>query len=209
MALTKALIIDQDAARQIPVMFNPPEYQLQRTNQFAEIGLPGLESSIIQFVRGAAQTLTMELFFDSTKDGTDVRDHTDEVVGLTRVNSETHAPPRLLFLWGSLAFPCILESVTQRFVQFDSAGIPLRAELTVTLKGFEVLAGILARMALQSADRTKQVTVRAGDTLQGIAGKEYGDPGLWRPIAKANDIDNPLTVRPGTSLRIPALEGGT
>jgi hypothetical protein len=209
MALTKALIIDQDAARQIPVMFNPPEYQLQRTNQFAEIGLPGLESSIIQFVRGAAQTLTMELFFDSTKDGTDVRDHTDEVVGLTRVNSETHAPPRLLFLWGSLAFPCILESVTQRFVQFDSAGMPLRAELTVTLKGFEVLAGILARMALQSADRTKQVTVRAGDTLQGIAGKEYGDPGLWRPIAKANDIDNPLTVRPGSSLRIPALEGGT
>jgi hypothetical protein len=207
MGLTKALLVDQDAPRQIPVMFNPPEYQLQRTNQFAEVGLPGLESSIIQFVRGSTQTLSMELFFDTTASGQDVRDHTDEVVNLTRVNPETHAPPRLLFLWGSLAFPCILESVSQRFLQFDSAGRPVRAQLTVTLKGFEVLRSILARMGLQSADRAKQVTVKAGDTLQGIAAREYGDPLQWRPIAEANSIDNPLTVQPGTRLAVPALEG--
>ncbi len=47
MPLTKALIIDRDASTptQIPVMFNPPEYQLQITNQFAEVGIPGLGSS--------------------------------------------------------------------------------------------------------------------------------------------------------------------
>jgi nucleoid-associated protein YgaU len=35
-------------------------------------------------------------------------------------------------------------------------------------------------------------TVRAGDKLPGIAAQVYGDPRLWRPIADANAIDNPL-----------------
>ena len=75
MPLTKALLIDCDSVTRIPipVMFNPPEYQLQVTNQFAEVGIPGLGSSLLQFVRGSAQTLTMELFFDTTDEGIDVR----------------------------------------------------------------------------------------------------------------------------------------
>src|SRR2546425_1958685 len=104
MALAKALIIDTDAKVSIPVMFNPPEYQLQKTNQFAEVGIPGLGSSLLQFVRGSAQTLTMELFFDTTDLGLDVRQFTELVVGLTALNPATHAPARLLFLWGSLVF---------------------------------------------------------------------------------------------------------
>jgi nucleoid-associated protein YgaU len=35
-------------------------------------------------------------------------------------------------------------------------------------------------------------TVKAGDKLPLIAAKVYGDPRLWRPIAEANGIDNPL-----------------
>ena len=66
MALTKALIVNTDTSVNIPVMFNPTEYQLQKTNQFAEVGIPGLGSSLLQFVKGDAQTLTMELFFDTT-----------------------------------------------------------------------------------------------------------------------------------------------
>src|SRR5437660_887277 len=123
MALTKALIVNTDTGVTIPVMFNPAEYQLQKTNQFAEIGIPGLGSSLLQFVKGAAQTLTMELFFDTTDLQLDVRVFTGLVVGLTALNAHTHAPPRLLFFWGSLVFPCVLESVTQQFDYFHPAGI--------------------------------------------------------------------------------------
>ena len=42
----------------IPFRFNPTEYQLQKGNNFAEIGIPGLESPPIQFVRGSAEKLT-------------------------------------------------------------------------------------------------------------------------------------------------------
>jgi nucleoid-associated protein YgaU len=205
MALTKALLIDSVTRVPIPVMFNPPEYQLQVTNQFAEVGIPGLGSSLLQFVRGSAKTLTMELFFDTTHLGIDVRLHTGMVLNLTSLNSETHAPPPLLFVWGSLIFPCVLESVTQTFDFFNALGMPLRARLNVTLKEHETLEDILGSNQLLSADRTKQWLFKKGDTLQRIAAQEYGDPNKWRPIAEANNIDNPLTIAVGRALKVPAL----
>jgi nucleoid-associated protein YgaU len=207
MPLQKALIINTDSVVpiQIPVMFNPPEYQIQKTNQFAEIGIPGLGSSLLQFVRGSAQTLTIELFFDTTDLGIDVRNITELVVGFTDVNSETHAPPRLLFLWGSLVFPCVLESVTQRFDYFNAVGMPLRARLSVTLKGNDLLESLLASIPRLSADRTKRRLFQEGESLQLIAAQEYGDPRKWRAIARANRIDNPLTIAPGFGLVIPVL----
>lgn len=203
--LAKALIVDTDGGLSVPVMFNPPEYQIQKTNQFAEIGIPGLGSSLLQFVRGSAQTLSLELFFDTTESLVDVRTFTGPVVSFTSINAKTHGPPRLMFIWGSLVFPCVLESVTQRFEHFGMDGRPLRARLTVTLKGSELLEHLLASVPLESADRTKVRTVKAGDSLQAIAAQEYDDPKRWRPIAEANNIDNPLTILPGQQLIIPSL----
>jgi nucleoid-associated protein YgaU len=207
MPLQKALIVNKDDPNQtsIPAMFNPPEYQLEGTNQFAEVGIPGLGSSLLQFVRGSAQTLTMELFFDTTDSGRDVRDFTDRVVELSSLNAQTHAPPRLLFLWGSLVFPCVLEGVRQRFDYFNQAGLPLRARLNVTLKGYNDLTALMAQTPLESSDRTKRWVFQGGDTLQRIAAKAYGDPRQWRPIAQANNIDNPLTIPPGHALVVPSL----
>jgi hypothetical protein len=189
----------------VPVMFNPPEYHLVRSNEYAEVAVPGLGSSVLQFVRGQAQTLTMDLFFDSTATGLDVRLHTAAVIGLTDIDPETHAPPELLFLWGSLVFPCVLETVSQKFTYFDPLGLPLRAELSVTLRGADSLAGLVASIPLQSPDRAKGWVTGAGDTLQAIAAKEYGDPRQWRVIARASGLDDPLALVPGLRLTIPPL----
>jgi len=204
-ALAKALIIDTDSGLSIPVMFNPPEYQIQKTNQFAEVGIPGLGSSLLQFVRGNSETLNLELFFDSTDTGQDVRTFTGPMVALTSLNARTHAPPRLIFIWASLIFPCVLESVTQRFEYFAADGRPLRARLTVTLKGSDLLETLLGSVPLESADRAKARVVKGGETLQSIAAHEYDDPRRWRAIAEATNIDNPLTINAGLMLRIPAL----
>lgn len=205
MPLTKALIINTDTSIPIPVMFNPPEYRIQKTNQFAEVGIPGLGSSLLQFVRGNSETLSMDLFFDTTDLGVDVRVFTELVVSLTSLNAETHAPPSLMFIWGSLIFPCVLESVTQQFDYFNTAGLPLRAKLAVSLKGRDLLEDLLSSIPFESADRTKGVVVKSGDTLQAIAATEYGDPRQWRLIANASSVDNPLTIQPGQSLTVPPL----
>jgi nucleoid-associated protein YgaU len=44
----------------------------------------------------------------------------------------------------------------------------------------------------------------AGDTLASIAYNEYGSAAGWRRIADANPfIDDPMRVKPGTTLVIP------
>ena len=56
-----------------------------------------------------------------------------------------------------------------------------------------------------SADVAKVWVVKRGQTLASIAMHEYGDPGKWRPIALANDIDNPAVLDPGAVLVLPAI----
>src|SRR5438874_9847644 len=100
MAFTKAVIVNLDTpgAPPIPVMFNPPAYELSKTNQFAEMKIPGLPSSVLQFVNGNAVSLSTELFFDTTDSGIDVRSRTAAISNLTEPDPFTHAPPRLLLL---------------------------------------------------------------------------------------------------------------
>ena len=49
-------------------------------------------------------------------------------------------------------------------------------------------------------------TVVVGDTLQQLAWQEYGDAGAWRPIAAANGLDDPMRLRPGSTLLLPAVD---
>ena len=46
-------------------------------------------------------------------------------------------------------------------------------------------------------------TVVEGDTLASIAYQEYRDPNKWRALAEANNIDDPMRVKPGTVLIVP------
>lgn len=207
MSLEKATIQTYDpethvVGEEIEVLFNPTEYRLNKANQFAEVAIPGLGAPPLQFVRGNARTLSMQLFFDTYEQGEDVRDYTGKITELLEIDPELHAPPICLFSWGNLNFAGVLERADQRFTLFLSDGTPVRATIDVTLKEyFEGEPG-----DRQSADFAKRYVVRRGDTLSGIAGRKYGDPALWRPIAEANSIDDPLAIQPGDPLVIPALK---
>ena len=126
--------------------------------------------------------------------------------GLMDIDSDLHAPPVCLFVWGAFIFPCIIERVNKRFTMFLPEGIPVGATLSVTLKEYKEYETQLQEAARQSADRTKTWRIKEGDSLWFIAAKEYGDPGLWRPIAEANNIDNPRILESGVELIIPPLE---
>ncbi len=90
------------------VLFNPNEYRLSKANQFAEVAIPGLRAPLLQFGHGNAQTLTMQLFFDTydpaspaqkSSKNTDVRLFTQKVTDLLQINSELHAPPVCQMPW--------------------------------------------------------------------------------------------------------------
>lgn len=214
--LVKACLARKDnPAATVSFLFNPAEFTVERTNQYAEVSIPGLPASTFQFVRAGSRTLTMELFFDTYEDKKDVREFTDLITGwesgnrargLMDIDPDLHAPPVCLFAWGTYIFPCIIERVSKRFTMFLPEGTPVRATLNVTLKEYKEHETQLRETARQSADRTKTWTVKEGDSLWFIAAREYGDPELWRPIADANHIDNVRLLKTGVELCIPPLE---
>jgi nucleoid-associated protein YgaU len=211
-----------DASVRVTFLFNPKELSVEKSNQFAEVAIPGLSSPIFQFVRGNARSVTMDLFFDTYEEGTDVRAHTDRITGwdagsmfsnlpgsakgLMDIDSELHAPPICLFIWGAFVFQCVIERVSKRFTLFLPEGIPVRATLSVALKEYREVDIQVKELDLHSPDVTKRWTVKQGDSLWSIAVKKYGDPADWRLIADANRVDNPRMITPGSELVIPAKE---
>src|SRR5271154_2001868 len=187
------------------VLFNPTEYSLSKSNQIGEAAVPGLEAPILQYVHGNTRTLDMDLYFDTFEEGTDVRDDTDLVYDLLLVDPDTHAPPICEVAWGSFTFCGVLDHVSGKFTLFLADGTPVRATLSVTFKEFIDIDALVRIEPTQSADHRKNRVVRSGDRIDNIASEEYGDPGKWRPIAEANDLDEPDQLQPGHVLIIPAL----
>lgn len=221
--LVKAFIKRKDKPEiLVPCLFNPKELSVEKSNHFAEITIPGLSSSVLQFVRGNSRIITLELFFDTYEERKDVREYTDLITGwdagviqsklkqskkgLMDIDSELHAPPVCLFIWGNFVFQCIIERVTKRFTMFLPEGIPVRATLNVTLKEYKELDIQVKELDLHSANITKKWIVKEGDTLWLIADKEYGNPAEWKLIAEANGIENPRYLKPGQELILPAKE---
>ena len=60
-------------------------------------------------------------------------------------------------------------------------------------------------MNRQTADFTKVHVVAEGETLDGLAGRLYENPRMWRAIAIENEIDDPRSDLTGRAIRIPSL----
>ena len=191
----------------VPLHFNPTEYQLQKTNNFAEINIPGLESPPIQFIRGANEKLTADLMVDTSDTLEDVRErYVNKLRALMNINIELHAPPIVRLVWNGQVFVGVIESLNITYTVFTPAGVPVRAKLAMALKEYRPAAVQVKERPTASPDFDKTWTVRRGDTLSGIAGAVYRDCGKWRAIADANATSDPRHLAPGRMLAIPRLQ---
>ena len=215
-ALEKALITNTITSDRIPVQFNPEEYTLQRENRFAPAVVPGLSAPLLQFANGELQTLEMELLIDTLEAhnlpggggnaaGEDVRKLVRKVTDLMNIEPTTHAPPVLLFTWGSLTFTCVLTRASQRYVMFLQDGTPVRARVQVAFQEFKNAELEAKEIKRETADYTRTYVVGDADTLSAIASRVYENPAVWRPIAIRNRIDDPSALRTGQRLSIPLL----
>ncbi len=222
------MITFSTGGREVRAQFNPTEVTFDKSAQIAEIAIPGLDSPILQFVRGQTETLSLELFFDTTEGGTagdgvrSVTEETDPFYQLIKIDPATHAPPILEVSWGENMpgskltdqwtsqsaefFQCVVESVQRRFTLFSPEGTPLRATLSVKLKEYKTLKEQVDQIPFESTDRTHSRVVQGGETLSGIAGEVYDDPAQWRAIARHNGIVDPAELAPGMVLEIPPLD---
>jgi hypothetical protein len=226
--LQQAMIVVtwNDGLEFIPVQFNPTQLSFNKGVQIQEIPIPGLDTPLLQFVRGQNENLSVDLFFDSTESGmgpgaTSVTEFTDQIYQLVKIEPDSHAPPICEFIWNAQfpgsdtsekigsqkrnSFKCIVESVRHQYTLFSPEGVPLRATLSLTLREYKTLDDQLAQLKLNSPDRTQVRVLQSGETLSSIAGDHYRRPGEWRLIADENDIDDPRRLTPGTFLTVPPM----
>ena len=130
----------------------------------------------------------------------DVRTFTEPLMKLTTVNSDTHAPSLVDFVWGSISFKGYINSISQRFTMFAFNGKPVRAVVDISL-----ISDKKDNNVRNSPDRTKARTISEGDRLYAFAYAEYGDCSEWRRIAEANNIDDPRRLESGMDIIIPPV----
>ena len=138
------------AGRTIAVRFVLRTFNLEKTNEFAAVSVPGLNGQPLQFVRGQSRTLSMVLHFDGRATNTDVRQSMQDVTSLMRIDGDTHAPPVLSFEWTGFLLKCVLTSSTiRKFRSLFPDGRPSRGQMNVTFKEFHTLEELLRELNLQ------------------------------------------------------------
>jgi hypothetical protein len=197
----------------IDFQFNPKELSLAKSASWTRAsGRGNKKSGPPQFNGPQPAKLSLEMFFDAsdTQDSSVVKT-VERLFACCVPTDASHeqkkgSPPWVLFRWGGLTgFLAYVSSVTVKYTLFTSSGLPVRATCTVTL---DELAGEAPKQNPTSGGlvpRRLHVVIE-GDTLAGIAYREYGNALMWRALATINGIDDPMRLRPGTRLLLPTAE---
>lgn len=203
-------------------LFNPTSYSVAKETTWEEKGIPGHNLAGMQFKWGANKRIAMSLLFDTFEAGVDVRSGpggTDQLAKMTEVSetdqNNTPRPPLLQLYWGDKPIGSaglsdwVLLSYTIRYTLFAQVGggvVPVRALVDLSFKEYIDPKDDAKSSPTAKANKAKVHTVVQGETLSGIAAKEYGDPGEWRRIAAANQISDPRRLQTGRQIVIPPKE---
>nr|WP_238355847.1 peptidase M23 [Kribbella sandramycini] len=197
----------------IAFQFNPNELTVRKAAKWnSEPGRGAKKAAPPEFQGPEPGKLTVEMFFDATDTMNDAV--VKAVKALfeccaptdTSMGKNKPVPPLVVFHWGALDFfPSFITSVTAKYTLFTPEGTPVRATCTVDL---QEMPAQTAKQNPTSGSLTARRThvLLEGESLATVAYAEYGDPAMWRPLARANDIDDPLRLTPGSTLLLPAAD---
>lgn len=219
MQATQKAYLEVEKGGRITCLFNPSELTIAKSNLWESDNVPGRNSPDLYFTGGEAGTMDLSLVFDTTADGTAVTRHTDTLLGVMKVDPTLPShdpernkgrPPWVKFHWGDLhSFKAIVTQLSLTFTYFSSSGVPLRARASLSLRQFQEDAKWGPQNPTSGTPEPHRVhRLERGETLDRLAAAYYGDSTLWRHIATANGIEDPLRIEPGTPLVIPRLKAG-
>jgi hypothetical protein len=202
----------------VQVQFNPQSLKLTYANENKGGDQPGGNTK--QFVGKGTSKLAVDLLFDTTESGGDVRNNTKEVAFFIGAKTQAdqnnkRVPPGISFEWGSFIFRGVMDSLSETLDYFSEEGVPLRATLSLSIsrQDIEFLfgeakasqggpagagAGMPATAPLSAA--------QPGDSVQKMAGRS-GKSSDWKAIAAANNIDDPLRLSAGSLLNLNVSAG--
>jgi LysM repeat protein len=203
----KATLTDLDSHTSLEVQFNPSQLQLGDSARWRPQNNTTRPS--LSYESGDPSTLRLELWFDATRGGGDVEaDHLRPLKALLQAQVRAGGgrppsrPPYVQFAWAGFRFVGVVTRLDVQYVMFRPDGTPVRAKAMLTLTehaGDDVGAEAQATTAV-APTTPRVVQVAPGQTLADVA-RRHGT--TTAELARANGVDDPLAVEPGTPLVVP------
>ncbi|MEU4203776.1 LysM peptidoglycan-binding domain-containing protein [Streptomyces sp. NPDC045470] len=196
--------------------FNPAQLSLSRAAQWKVTpAIAVRKGARPEFMGSEPRVMSLEVFLDSSDRPTSntVLNKVAALLSCCVVTAKSSAakkpsPPWVVFQWGSFStarFTAYVSSVEASYTLFGTTGVPIRA--TCRMQLHEIPRKTRRQNPTSGALTAQRVhRVVAGDSLQSLAWREYGDAASWRAIAEANGIDDPSRLPTGTELVLPAAE---
>lgn len=217
--IVKATMTPLPHGTAITVDFNPASlvYSVENTIQQQSAG-----PKKVQYVAQLSGKLTMDLQFDTTGSGADVRTETNKVAQFMQPSGNASAaaqtaaaqmqndnqpgpppkaPPVLLFQWGSYQFQGIMDSFKETIDFFSSEGVALRALVSIQLSRQDLVFDEGTQFK-STASQTSLAPSSSSDSALSMATRG-GDPNAMRQLGSDNGLDS-LRFTDGASLEVSA-----
>ena len=202
---------EHKSALELPI--SPGKFKFTKGIRYAEDKQLGSLNGSNVYVRYQPEALYFECLFDMTnaiEDNDEKKPVRDLVSNLEErlyhYNSEGHRPSFIKVQYGDILFFGQLKSLETEYTIFDQEGIPLRAELKVTLTGYCSQKEEKKRFTKRSPDVSRLITLKEGQTLAALCDEVYGDPLLVGEVARLNNLSGYRNVPSGTKILLPMLK---
>jgi hypothetical protein len=217
MTKSQKAYLETEGKKKISCLFNPASLAISLTSDWSADPKPGQQTPSLQYKGGASGTLDLDLFFDTTHLGKPVTTYTSALFKLMKIDTslpgyskekQNGRPGWVKFHWGKFhSFRCVITKLDVTFTYFAPDGTPLRATVGMALTQYRPDNNWPNQNPTSGTPNPGQAHVlQRGETLDRLAARYYGSPFLWRPIADANNIRDPFSLRPGRVLDIPQVE---
>lgn len=209
---------DERGKLELEFQFNPEELSITKEVSWTSgEPTPGRNAPDLDFGGGKPASFSLDLLFDTTQTGDDVRKYTNQLLRLVMLGPESAGyrqagmyrlpPPPVQFVWGKITlFIAVINKVKLTFTLFLPDGTPVRAKAAVDFIQYDTSddeKGSTNPTTRTEARKTRRV--EGGDRLDLIAYEEYGHPRHWRYLAEVNGLLDPLDLQPGQILVVPPL----
>lgn len=138
--LKKCSIVALDGPGTVEALFNPKEISIDKSVPWSKHRTSKGDSPHLEFTASDGRNLSLELFFDTYEEKTDVyKGYVEKLEKFTQVRNVTpeseRRPPRVMVVWGEFPnFKGVIESLQTKYTMFLPDGTPVRATCSIKLK---------------------------------------------------------------------------
>ncbi|MGC1494438.1 MAG: hypothetical protein WA790_01425 [Sulfitobacter sp.] len=183
-------------AKALTVQFNPETLEVTARSKLQEETGEKQDQTPVQVVAGTERSLALQLIFDETLTGEDVRNKTSLLIAMMQAgdavlkeydkgkkDKKVKVPKLVIFEWGNFAFKGVISECNETLDYFSPDGVPLRSSISCTLQERESVF----------------TAVEGANAAGGVDGGMPVPPDT--PLPSGPDVQSSLKQNGGESLR--------